>query len=563
MALFLIAFTASCSDQLVGVEGYCPVVQSTFPANSATNVELDAVITVTFTDKVDPATITPSSFVLSDNSQQTAKGSSNTSGSVEANNTASNISGELTYDDSTNTLSFTPDAPLSAGTLYTGTVTTDVQDPMGNAMLEDYVWTFATDDAPHVESTDPANESQDVLLNKIVTATFTQAMDPSSLDQTCFTLFNGTTQINGTVSYNNSTVSLQTDNNLINGVTYTATITTDARNESGTPMQADYIWSFTTGNDIAPQVDSTDPANEELGVAVNKTVTATFTQAMDPLSLDQTSFTLFDGTTQISGTVSYSNSTVSFDPNNDLLNGTTYTATITTGAENENGTALQNDYVWTFSTEAQVVTILGSAESYGLMATSAITNTGNTVINGDVSLDPGTSMTGFPPGIVNGTININNTESAQARQDLLEAYNYYKNLPPGTTVAAGADLGALYPNGIAPGTYTSGSTMLVSTPLVLDAGGDPNAVWVFQIGSSLTTEADITLANGANENNVFWVPTEDATVGVGTLFHGSIVSGRDVTAQTGAVINGRILAGAITAGTIALDDNTVNVPGFQ
>jgi hypothetical protein len=105
--------------------------------------------------------------------------------------------------------------------------------------------------------------------------------------------------------------------------------------------------------------------------------------------------------------------------------------------------------------------------------------------------------------------------------------------------------------------------MLVSTPLVLDAGGDPNAVWVFQIGSSLTTAADITLANGASEKNVFWVPTEDATIGVATTFHGTIVSGRDVTANTGAVINGRILAGAITAGTIALDANTVNVPGFQ
>lgn len=206
--------------------------------------------------------------------------------------------------------------------------------------------------------------------------------------------------------------------------------------------------------------------------------------------------------------------------------------------------------------------VAASVETFGIMATSAITNTGNTVINGDVSLDPGTSMTGFPPGEVNGSININNTESAQAREDLLEAYNYYKGLPPEENIPAGADLGALYPDGIAPGTYTSGSTMFVSTTLVLDAGGDPNAEWVFQIGSSLTTGADITLANGANENNVFWVPTEDATIGVGTIFHGTIVSGRDVTANTGAVINGRILSGAITAGTIALDNNTVDVPGF-
>ncbi|PKN90484.1 MAG: autotransporter, partial [Chloroflexi bacterium HGW-Chloroflexi-6] len=135
-----------------------------------------------------------------------------------------------------------------------------------------------------------------------------------------------------------------------------------------------------------------------------------------------------------------------------------------------------------------------------------------------------------------------------------------KTLPPGTTINAGADLGALYPLGIPPGTYTSGSTMLVSTPLVLDAGGDADAVWVFQIGSSLTTLASVSLANNAQAKNVFWVPTADATIGVGTIFYGTLVTGRDATGQTGTVINGRILAGAITAGTIALDTNTVNVP---
>jgi hypothetical protein len=102
--------------------------------------------------------------------------------------------------------------------------------------------------------------------------------------------------------------------------------------------------------------------------------------------------------------------------------------------------------------------------------------------------------------------------------------------------------------------------MLVSTELVLDAGGNADAVWVFQIGSSLTTGANVSMTNGAQAKNIFWVPTEDATIGVGTIFHGTIISGRDVTAITGATVNGRILAGAITAGTIALQTATVNVP---
>jgi hypothetical protein len=194
------------------------------------------------------------------------------------------------------------------------------------------------------------------------------------------------------------------------------------------------------------------------------------------------------------------------------------------------------------------------------MATSAITNTGGTIINGDVSLAPGSSITGFPPGIINGNLQVDNGAAAQARADLLTAYNTAASLPPGITISAGADLGALYPTGIAPGTYTSGSTMLVSTPLTLDAGGNANAVWVFQVGSSLTTTASLILANGAQASNIFWACSLDGTIGVNTTFYGTILAGRNVTAVTGATVNGRILAGATTAGTIALDNNVINVP---
>ncbi|HEX9615140.1 MAG TPA: ice-binding family protein, partial [Bacteroidota bacterium] len=269
---------------------------------------------------------------------------------------------------------------------------------------------------------------------------------------------------------------------------------------------------------------------------------------------------------QIDTTVAFSSPTFVFDdstitgllqPVSGLTNGMTYYWRV--NAKNSGGTSAYSN-IWRFTVAPLPPSLLGSASTYGIMATSAITSTGNSIINGDVSLDPGTSMTGFPPAIVNGAIHINDLQSAQARDDLLIAYNYFKNLPPGTTIAAGADLGALYPSGIAPGTYTSGSTMLVSTPLVLDAGGNANAVWVFQIGSSLTTGANVTLLNGAQADNVYWVPTLDGTIGVGTTFHGTIVSGRDVTAVTGATINGRILAGATTAGTIALQATVVNVP---
>ena len=269
-----------------------------------------------------------------------------------------------------------------------------------------------------------------------------------------------------------------------------------------------------------------------------------------------------DSTSAAFGNIVFDDSTITglLQPISGLINGKTYFWRV--NAKNSGGTSAYST-IWQFTVAPlppPPVSLLGSASTFGIMATAAITSTGNSVINGDVSLDPGTSMTGFPPAIVNGTIHINDTQSAQARADLLVAYNDLKNLPPGTTIAAGADLGALYPLGIPPGTYTSGSTMLVSTNLVLDAGGNANAVWVFQIGSSLTTGANVTLANSAQAKNVYWVPTLDATIGVGTTFHGTIVSGRDVTAVTGAIINGRILAGATTAGTIALQAAVVTVP---
>jgi len=166
---------------------------------------------------------------------------------------------------------------------------------------------------------------------------------------------------------------------------------------------------------------------------------------------------------------------------------------------------------------------------------------------------------------VNGTIHINDTVSHQDRADLLAAYNTLKSLAPGTTVPGGTNLGAFgaIPGTLPPGTYTSGSTMSVDTVLTLDAEGDANAVWVFQIGSSLTTttpNGNVVLTNGAQAKNVFWVPTASATIGVNTTFSGTIIAGVSITGQTGATVNGRLLAGSIGPGTIALDTNTVNVP---
>jgi hypothetical protein len=542
---FVWSFTTDEAGVITG-----PTVVSTIPQDGDIDVALDVTVSAIFSQVMNPATLNQSTFTLFDGSTQ--------------------INGSVSY--ANLIASFEPDSDLSPETTYTATITTGAQNNMGTGIDSNFVWSFTTDEAgvitgPTVVSTIPQDGDVDVALDVTVSAIFSQVMNPATLNQSTFTLFDGSTQINGSVSYANLIASFEPDSDLSPETTYTATITTGAENNMGTSLEEDYIWTFTTeAEDLTnPMVISTNPEDGDENVVLNVNVSADFNQAMNPASINDATFTLYDGAIQIDGTVSYANITATFIPDNNLSTETTYTATITTGAENEMGNSLEEDFVWTFTTGTSQTTPpdMGSTETYGIMATAAITNTGGTVINGDVSLDPGTSLSGFPPGVINGTLNINNSESAQAREDLLQAYNELKTLPPGVTIPAGSDLGSLYPNGIPPGTYTSGSTMLVTTTLVLDAGGDVNAVWVFQIGSSLTTGADVTLTGGADENNVFWVPTEDATIGVGTTFHGTIVSGRDVTANTGAIIYGRILAGAVTDGTIALDNNTVNVPGFE
>jgi len=445
---------------------------------------------------------------------------------------------------------------------------------------------------PRVTLTQPAATNPGPTLvapsNAAITATFSEAMAPTSLSGASFTVTSAGPGANptGTVTYlaGSRTATFTPAAALAVGTTYTATVTvaaTDlagnqlAGNQAALPAASNFVWTFTASAPdlVAPTITLTSPAHLATGVATNATLNATFSKAMDPTTLTTTTFTVQPSGpplgTAILGVVTYDVLThiATLTPSSPLTASTQYTATLA-GAKDLAGNALVAGLApnpWTFTTGTTLAAAgvaLGSAGTFGVMATSAITNTGAaTLINGDVSLEPGTSC-GLLPVQVNGTIHINDTVSHQARTDLLVAYTYAKTLPPGITISGGADLGALYPLGIPPGTYTSGSTMLVSTPLSLDAGGNANAIWVFQIGSSLTTTANIALLNGAQAKNVFWVPTLDGTVGVGTTFYGNIVSGRDVTAKTGAVIHGRILAGATLAGTIALDTNTVNVPAL-
>ncbi|MBT2390737.1 DUF3494 domain-containing protein, partial [Streptomyces sp. ISL-1] len=197
---------------------------------------------------------------------------------------------------------------------------------------------------------------------------------------------------------------------------------------------------------------------------------------------------------------------------------------------------------------------LGTAESFAVLAGAEVTNTGPSVVTGDVGVHPGTSISGFPPGTVNGTLHSGDTVAEQAKTDLVAAYN---------DAAGQASNGALPPDAggltLVPGVYTRSSSLGLTGTLTLDAQGDPNAVWVFQVGSTLTTASNssVSLINGASPCNVFWQIGSSATLGTGTTFVGTIMAKAAITVTTGATIDGRALA---EVEAVTLDTNRITRP---
>jgi hypothetical protein len=188
-----------------------------------------------------------------------------------------------------------------------------------------------------------------------------------------------------------------------------------------------------------------------------------------------------------------------------------------------------------------------AASSFGVLAGSTVTNTGTTHIAGDVGVSPGTSITGMgAPSYISGIFHFNDFVAQAAETSLSNAIAAGQALSGATTIPA--DIGG---STIAPGLYNNASSVAITGDLILDAGGNPNAVWIFQIGSTLTTAANnsaVILAGGAQACNVFWIVGSSATLGVSTSFAGNILAVASITVNTSAVVNGRLLAktGAVT-----------------
>ena len=197
---------------------------------------------------------------------------------------------------------------------------------------------------------------------------------------------------------------------------------------------------------------------------------------------------------------------------------------------------------------------LGSLSTIAVLAGSGITNTGATTITGDMALSPGSSIGGFPPGILNGTQHINDAIATQAKLDLTAAYNDAAGRTSTDIVTLSGNIGGLT---LTPGLYKSTSSLAISSgDLTLDAKGNADAVFIIQIASTLTTTSGrkVILSGGALASHIFWQVGSSATFGTTSDFKGTVMAMQSITLNTGATLNGKVLA---RTGAITMAGNTI------
>ncbi|MEP6507773.1 MAG: Ig-like domain-containing protein [Gemmatimonadales bacterium] len=323
-----------------------PTVVSVNPANNATNVATNTVVQVTFSEPMDPTTITTTTVSL----KNTA--------------TTAVVPATVTYNPATNIATLTPTGPLSNGTNYTVTVTTGVKDLAGNAMASQFTSNFATvpvadTTAPTIISRNPANGATGVALNVAPTVTFSEAMDATTINGTNIKLTETatTTAVAGTVSYSSgtNTAMFTPTAPLRNNISYTLTVTTGVKDVAGNALAAQSTATFTTLIDtIAPTIIATSPVNNATLVAVTSKVMVTFSEPMDVATITTTNIKLnvTTGGAVVVGTVAYDPAAkvATFTPSANLTANTNYTATVTTGVKDAAGNPLAFNATFAFTT---------------------------------------------------------------------------------------------------------------------------------------------------------------------------------------------------------------------
>jgi hypothetical protein len=553
-----------------------PSVIATVPAHNATAVASNTAVSATFDEAMNPASLSSTSFTLVNSTLGTP------------------VAGTVSYSATGRTAVFTPSTPatLPANTLFTATITTAATDLAGNALAASFVWSFTTaaladTTRPTVVTTVPPNNASNVATNTQVSASFSEDMNPTSITSTSFRLVNsGTgTAVAGSVSYSvgarSATFTPANGALLASNSSYTARITTVVTDLAGNalggntaiaPNAGDHVWTFSTaaaGDTQPPVITAVGPPDGSTGVCLGTAVSVTFSEPMDPSTVNGNTVVVTDNGAVVAGTVSYNAQTqvASFVPTAAAGFAASRLFVVTvmsgnSGVKDLAGNALAADRSWSFATGTQpclTAINLRTAAAFGTFGgTAGVTNQGiNTVVGGNLgSTAVCTAITGFHDasnvytetplnvGAVNGSIQCappapGTTSSlaiaTQARADAQTAYNELAALPPGSDPGAGQLGGLVLPGGV----YTAaGGTFQITTgDLTLDGQGNPNAVWVFQSGAALTVGQPalprrVVLINGARAGNVFWQVGSAARIADGSEMAGTIIANAGVTIST-------------------------------
>ncbi|MCC5879627.1 MAG: DUF3494 domain-containing protein [Idiomarina sp.] len=633
---FLVACNDSGRDPILGNDGNAalsPTVTEVTPENNSTNVDItNPAITAEFSEAV--SALTASDFTVS------------------CDDACTSPTGTVTMNDAGTVATFnvTDQAPLEALTRYTATIHNATSRASGVRIDDPYYWEFTTGRVadttrPRVSVTNPQTTNpgptSGVPANTAISAVFSEAMLAETITDASFTLSCEIpcTMPAGEVSYvegSNSAV-FTPEQNLQQGITYTATITSDvtdlagnrlAGNQGPVTSPSDYTWMFTTVAALPTQpisVQSTAPMDAGfIAVCSTNSINVSFEipsgVRLSPTTVNEMTFIVVENNEPANAVVAESirldadtGSIMTFIPQDLLDENTTYRVTIKGGPDGVKdlivpGNEMQQDYVWTFTTEAPSESCmqpadLGTAAPFGMLGGSAgMTNQGLlTIINGDLgTTGVSTLVTGFVSepacmytvtplneGQVNGKIftappaptvacpqdGTAATEAIaiQARLDAEAAFIALSpaNMPGGQN-PGDANLGSLT---LTPGVYSApgGAFRIQGGDLTLDAQGDQNAVWVFQMATTLTVGGpgadfpqSVILTNGAQAKNIFWQVGSAATINAagGGNMKGTIIAQDGVSISTAGNVNivtldGRALS--LTA-SVTVVNTVINVP---
>lgn len=433
----------------------------------------------------------------------------------------------------------------------------------------------------YISLTIPNNLANNVVLNKNITAMFSEEMSPATINNNTFILKQESNIIACSVKYVRNLATLDPKNDLMENTTYSVTITKDVKALTGNAMSADKVWRFTTGKAkdyTAPTVNYITPDNLAANVAVDTNIIATFSEVIDAPSITNQTFILTRNTTYVECVLIHAGNVAVLNPTRNLLANTKYNVIITNGILDLAGNSMTYDKNWSFTTgpssESGPASVeLGSADNFVLLAKTGIDTVPTSTVKGDIGISPSAAsyITGFSLTMdasnifsqsnqITGRVfaaNYSPPTPANMTKAISDMETAYKDaagrLIPDFTELGNGNISGLT---LVPGLYKWSTGVLVTKDVTIHGGA--NAVWIFQIAGELTLASGtkIILTGGAQAKNIFWQVTDSVAINTNAHLEGITMSAKKITLATSASANGRLMSQA----AISLDGNTVLQP---